>query len=308
MCRVVDRLDLARRRLARCERGDVARQARQVSPPLPGDGRDRSDPEAEVVAAVPVAEVVQGAEIPSVRTLAVEAEVRRLVPAVARCGQRLDDLLEVALHRVGLPRELVPVRDGEARSRLRLELVAGEVLRLEPQRLVEVGVEVGGALAGDAVDEIERDVVESGLAKSSDGASDVVGRSLALEHPEQVRLEALRAERDAGHAVRAQQGGDTLSHRLRVRLDRHLVRRGGKRPQQPLELGRLGEGRRAAAEEDRLEVTRQRAALQLELGEQRVDVGRVLAAPADHGHEVAVAAPMRAERQVDVEVPDVAHG
>ena len=123
-----------------------------------------------------------------------------------------------------------------------------------------------------------------------------------------MRLEALCAERDAGHAVRAQQGGDTLSHCLRVRLDRHLFRRGGKRPKQPLELGRLGEGRRTSAEEDRLEVIRQRSALQLELRDHRVDVRRVLAAPADHGHEVAVAAPMCAERQVDVQVPDVAHG
>ena len=47
------------------------------------------------------------------------------------------------------------MRDGEARTRLRLELVAGEVLGLEREGLREVGVEVGGALAGNAVDEIE---------------------------------------------------------------------------------------------------------------------------------------------------------
>ncbi len=63
----------------------------------------------------------------------------------------------------------------EPRSGLRLELVAGQVLRLERQRLGEIGSEVGGALAGDAVEKIERDVVESGITESVHSASDVVG-------------------------------------------------------------------------------------------------------------------------------------
>ena len=54
------------------------------------------------------------------------AEVGRLVPAVAGPGQRLDDPLEVVLHRVGLTLELFAVRVREARSGLRLELVAGQ--------------------------------------------------------------------------------------------------------------------------------------------------------------------------------------
>ena len=52
---------------------------------------------------------------------------------------------------------------------------------------------------------------------------------------------------------------------------------------------------------------REHVPLELELREQRIDVGRVLPAPPDDGDEVAVAAPVRAERQVDVEVADVAH-
>jgi hypothetical protein len=43
----------------------------------------------------------------------------------------------------------------EASPRLRLELVAGEVVRLERERVVEVAGEVGGALARDPVDEVE---------------------------------------------------------------------------------------------------------------------------------------------------------
>ena len=39
------------------------------------------------------------------------------------------------------------------------------MLRLERERVVEVGVEIGGALAGDPVDEIERNVVKTGITK-----------------------------------------------------------------------------------------------------------------------------------------------
>ena len=78
------------------------------------------------------------------------------------------------------------------------------MLRLERERLREVVVEIGGALAGNAVDEIERDVVESGLAQRVHGAPDVVRRCLPLEHVEQAGLEALRAQRHARHAVRTE--------------------------------------------------------------------------------------------------------
>ena len=44
-----------------------------------------------------------------------------------------------------------------------------------------------------------------------------------------------------------------------------------------------------------------------QLGEQRVDVRRVLIALPDDGDEVAVPAAVRAEREVDVQMPDAAH-
>ena len=78
------------------------------------------------------------------------------------------------------------------------------MLRLERERLAQVGVEVGGALAGDPVDEVERDVVEAGITEERERAPDVVGPRAPLEHLEQPRLEALRAERDARHAAVAQ--------------------------------------------------------------------------------------------------------
>ena len=53
---------------------------------------------------------------------------------------------------------------------------------------------------------------------------------------------------------------------------------------------------------------REHVPLERELREERIDVCRVLPAPPDDGDEVAVPAAVRAERQMDVEVADVAHG
>ena len=175
------------------------------------------------------------------------------------------------------------------------------MLRLEREGVAEVGLEVGGALARDPVDEIERDVVKSGITKMMHGAPDVVRAGNALEHPQQLRPEGLGTERDARHAGNAQGAGQLRGHRLGVRLDGDLLR-GRQRLEQPHELGERGEGRRAAAEEDRLELVREHAALQLELAQQRVDVRAVLPLLPDDRHEVAVAAAVRAERQVHVEV------
>ena len=82
----------------------------------------------------------------------------------------------------------------EAGARFRFELVRGDVLRLERQGLGEVACQVGGALAGDPVDEIEGDVVKTGITKMVERTPDVVGSGNAVEHLEEVRLEALRPE------------------------------------------------------------------------------------------------------------------
>src|SRR5262249_50828912 len=65
---------------------------------------------------------------------------------------------------------------------------------------------------------------------------------------------------------------------------------------------RLGERRRAPAEEYGLELRRQQRALELELHQQRVNVRAVLRGPPDDRDEVAVAAAVRAEREVHVKV------
>src|SRR5262249_52425623 len=91
--------------------------------------------------------------------------------------------------------ELGPVRMRETRARLGLQFVARQVLRLEREGLGEVGVEVGGALAGDAVEQVERDVVKSGITENVQGAADVFGLRSPLEDAQKARLEGLRAER-----------------------------------------------------------------------------------------------------------------
>src|SRR5207249_603549 len=108
--------------------------------------------------------------------------------------QRLDDPLEVALHRVGLATKLVTVRVGEARARLGLELVAGQVLGFERQGLGEISIEIGGALPWNPVDEVQRDVFKTGITKKVYRAADVVRTGAALEHREQMGLEALGTE------------------------------------------------------------------------------------------------------------------
>ena len=149
---------------------------------------------------MPVREVVARAEVRGSRGCARAAEVRRLVPAEAGLGQARNDLLEVVLHRLGLARELIPEGMTETRPRFGLELVTRQVVRVERERRVEVARQVGGALAGNPIDEVERDVVKTGITQSVERAPDVIGLRAAVEHVEQTWTEALRTKRDAGHA------------------------------------------------------------------------------------------------------------
>src|SRR4051794_4673003 len=195
---------------------------------------------------------------------------------------------------------------GEARPRLRLELVAGEMLRLEREGVSEVRFEVGGALARDPVDEIERDVVKSGITKMMHGAPDVVRTGNALQRLEETRLEGLRPERDARHARAPERSCELFRDGLGVRLDRHLLRR-RQGVEQPHELGKRGERRRSSAEEDRLEVLGEERPLELQLAKERVNIGPMLAVASDDGDEVAAAAAVGTEREMHVQVPGTVH-
>ena len=243
-------------------------------------------------------------EIAPLRTLGLEAEVRRLVPPVPVADEDFDDTLQVRLHRHCLPLELPSPGVRETRAGLCLQLVQGQVLGRERERLREIVIQVGGALARDAVDEVERDVVETGIAKSMHRTPDVVRPRPSLEHGQEPRREALGTDRHPGHLRIAELSGERRRHGLRVRLHGHL-NRFGQGGEQPGEGCGLGQRRRTTPEEQRLERTGQHAALELQLLEQRVDVELVRARAVDQRDEVAIAAAVGAERQVNVEVADV---
>ena len=99
------------------------------------------------------------------------------------------------------------------------------MLRPERKGVTEIGGQIGGALAGDAVDEVERDVVESGITQMMHCVPDVVRTGNTLEHPEELGPERLGAERHTRDACGLQRPGELRRHRLWIRLDRHLVRR-----------------------------------------------------------------------------------
>ncbi len=180
----------AQRRLAASQHLDVRREPRAVPSAKEPERRDRADADPEVVLPLPDREVVPAATV-------VAAEVRGLVPAVARGLEPLDDVLVVVLEQLGLALELGAVGEGEARPRLRLELVAGEVVGLERERLVDVAVERGTRLARDPEEHVEVQVGDARPTERGDGSADGLRRGAALEHRELARAEALGAERDA---------------------------------------------------------------------------------------------------------------
>ena len=192
------------------------------------------------------------------------------------------------------------MRVREARARLRLQLVRGQVLGLEREGLGEVAFEVGGALAGDPVDEVERDVVESGIAQDVERhAGRRRGRATRSSTSSRCGVEALRADRHTVDTVSAQKRGELGRHRLRIRLDGHLARRPGSAASS--RSSAAGSVKVGVPPPRKIVSSRGAAPARARAREQRVDVAPVLAAGRD-GDEVAVAAAMRAERQVDVEM------
>ena len=171
---------------------------------------------------------------------------------------------------------------------------------------------IGHALSRQAIDEVEVEVIEAGGAGQAhglDGGGEVVG---APQQGQLARQRALHAEAepvDAQGAVGGQRAGRDCA---RVGLHRDLrVGQHGERfasgGQNVAQLLRRQQGRRAAAEEDgahgRARVARgrgQRAHL-ANLRRQRGDVGRLQVAEGGVGVEVAIATPLAAEWDVQVE-------
>ena len=151
------------------------------------------------------------------------------------------------------------------------------MLRLELERLGEIALEVGDALARDPVDQVERDVVEAGVAEGRDGGANIVGARAPLERssrcgwklcaPSETRSTPCSRRSAASSVVTVSGFASTV-----------VSAAGGKRREQSCKRGGLGERRCAAAEEDGLDLVREQRALELQFCKERVDVATVLPA------------------------------
>ncbi len=137
-----------------------------------------------------------------------------------------------------------------------------------------------------------------------DGPRDLLGRVPAVERGERLRPERLHADADARHAVRGEHGGLLVVEAVGRGFDGELSCRaacGSHRlmlVQQPPELIGIQVRRRAAADEQRLDRPRLAERRQFERERVEVQLDEVVVAGGDG--EVAVAAVVGAERDVDV--------
>ena len=237
--------------LAACDAGRPFRQVRDVRPPparvLRGGGRPQPHP------------LVHGPGV-------------EVVPAgVPRTGEVGDLVLGVAGGAEALPGPLVhprlvlgveahpPLRqlDPERGVLLEGEAVGREVVGGEAQRLVDVGVPSGRALAGEREHEVQVDAPKSRRAHEVVGAVHLLEGVRPAERVQERGAEALDAERDAGHAGR-EEGAEALAgDRRRGQLYRPLegagtARNGPDDPGQGLQVARGEEPRGSSAPEHRL--------------------------------------------------------
>ena len=269
----------------------------------------RAGADAQVRQAAPVGEVVDA--LP-----ARLRPVRYLVLPQSRFRERR---LRAEVHlrrkiRVGLG------RPSEAHVRLQRgagfqrESVSGEVVRAQPDGLLDGALPHGDRLPGQAEHEVDAHVVEprvAGVARGLRGACGVVASS---EHREFGVVERLHPDGDAVEA-RIAHGGEAFGGAVAgVRLQRRLgVDRqpegGADRIHQAPEVGRREVGGRAAAEEDAGErrSVEPRAPL-LDLASERRHVGGHERLDARVGVEVAVGALGLAEGDVHVEREPAAEG
>src|SRR5213079_163659 len=109
-----------------------------------------------------------------------------------------------------------PVRVGEARPGLRLQLVVAHVLGLEREGGVEVTREGVGRLAGNPEHLVEVVIRDALRSLRGDGGPHALRARAPLEGSQQVRLEALGAERYARHTTLDQDSSLGRRDRLRV--------------------------------------------------------------------------------------------
>ena len=215
-------------------------------------------------------------------------------------GARVRVGLEVVVGRGRAGRDLAAER-GRGLDR---ERVRADVVDAERERAVERSLPVGGRLARRAVDEIDVDAREPGVAGELDRAPDVRGIVRAAERGEHVRHHRLHAE---AQAVRrpprryARELGRVDA--VGIALDRDLGAVGAvDRVEDPRELRRPGSAtacrRRRTRSSPRACPRRAGASMSATHASTYVVDQVVAVGPR---REVAVVAPRRAERDVDVD-------
>ena len=253
---------------------------------------------ADVVAELPVVEVV--ATAPS------GARVRRNLVVLVAVRREL--LLAIELHlpgrvRVGQRRRAM-VEDGAGLER---QLVVRDVRGLQCQRRVEIGECLLQRLCGQAVHEIEIEVLEASAADFIDRSRDVAAAVNAAERTQMIGIESLRAERDAidsGSAIAAEpamlDGARIFRASPDVRCELH--QRASSCEEAPDLVGRE-QARRAAAKEYRDERAPLRSAgIDRKILDQRVDVLLLRNRLGRHVRvEIAVRALAHAPRHVHVQ-------
>jgi hypothetical protein len=258
----------------------------------------RAGADAEVVAELPVVEVVHAA-------MAGPRERRHLVARQPRRRRALGDEVEhVGCHVVvGQPRRVL----GEEGVGLDRQVVDRQVRRLERQRLLQVGLQLGQRLAGQRIHQVEVEGVE--------GARGLLERGLRLrrvvhtaEHLQLAVVEALHADRQPGDAGLPVAAKAIALEGARIGFQRDLAARFQRQPRahvgdQRFDALRREQARRAAADEDGVHAAspdeRQR---RLEVGAQRIEVARLRHAAGRFVRvEVAVRALLQAPREMDVQ-------
>ena len=193
-------------------------------------------------------------------------------------------------------------RGGERRTGFNGQSVRGDVGRPEGQGCVERGGPIGRRLPHCAVDEIEVERIEPGVANVRDRPGDVRRIVRTTEGGEDVRHHRLHAEADARHTVAPVRGEQFGRHRVGVALHRHLgVGDDRHRIEHRAERVAGHHRRRAATDEDarrRRHAGRHRP---LYLDAHGVEIGLGEVMPIRPRGEGAVVAPMGAERYVDVD-------
>ena len=195
----------------------------------------------------------------------------------------------------------------EGGVRLDGELVAGEVVRMEgesrPQCVQPDGKGISGR-AGKAVDEIDAEIVEARVTGHSDRFQRLPGLMAAAQEGERLVVEGLAADVQTVHAGAAQRREESCGDVAGVDLDGDLGigrdrESGPDVADQPFEIGCGENGRRSAADVDRIKLSIDTLVQAHFTAEGRKEIGDPC--QVGDGVEAAVRAFPDAERDVDVE-------